>query len=494
MCRRDLKLSCFIVNMTDTNIDNYSVEDILGIFNLTEPTPFNVKDKGNALIAKMKTDGKPDLEKFFTLARDKVLDYLKSNNVQANQTANEAAEGMEELWANGSVPENIVKNPINYFSDASRMVAENQNLSVAESNVPPLISTSIIIIDSQYRTNILPYSSNPNSNSFNTNFTFNLSNPITRAVSLTLYSYQIPTSFYAFNSQSGNTFFMYNGFIIQIPNGNYTPQQIVTAINAKAALQTATSGLVTAYNASSNLISFKNNDLLSGPITVVFFIQANVINSNTCGVVDLGSFQTLGINTTLGWLLGFRTTPDITTGDVNVIINPGETIFTTAPPSLNGSAYFFLSIEDYSNQRLTSGLYNITNTKTYATISVPDYYNTIQVACKLREGSLTQAQLYAINAVTASSNVNNNSTGFINKISGPTSGSTFATIPLIGIDAIRPNPYVKFGADVTIFKRKYAAPTTIERLTVTLTDDKGNLVNLFDNDWSFSLLVEEKLN
>ena len=41
--------------MTDTNIDNYTVDDILSILNLTEPTPFNVKDKANDLIAKMKT-------------------------------------------------------------------------------------------------------------------------------------------------------------------------------------------------------------------------------------------------------------------------------------------------------------------------------------------------------------------------------------------------------------------------------------------------------
>jgi hypothetical protein len=29
---------------------------------------------------------------------------------------------------------------------------------------------------------------------------------------------------------------------------------------------------------------------------------------------------------------------------------------------------------------------------------------------------------------------------------------------------------------------------------VRLSDDKGNLVNLFDSNWSFSLIVEERLN
>jgi hypothetical protein len=79
-------------------------------------------------------------------------------------------------------------------------------------------------------------------------------------------------------------------------------------------------------------------------------------------------------------------------------------------------------------------------------------------------------------------------------LSGPTSGSAFAIIPLTGITALRPEPYIKFGSDLSIFKRDYGSPRILDRFTVRLTDDKGNLVNLNDNDWSFSLIVEEKLN
>ena len=479
--------------MTNINIDNYTIEEILQIFNITDPTFFNVKDTANSLIAKMKTEGKTDLENFFTQARDKVLDYLNSTRMDKQEIINDLTEGMDEIWKDGEVKDEGV-NPTTYFSDASRMVAQKHELASNELNVPPIISKHIIMIDSQYRTNILPYSDNPTSNSFNTSFTFNLSNPISKVISLTLYSYQIPTTWYAFNGNSGNTFFMYNGFIIEIPDGNYTPSQLVTQINTQAALQSATSGLTVSYSATTQRITFTNNDLLSGPITVVFFIQANVVNYNTCGSLSLSQFQTLGINSTLGWLLGFRTTPNSVTGDVDITINPGQSIVSDVPPSVNGSSYFYLSIEDYSNQRLTNGLYNITNTKSYSTISIPDYYKTINVACRLREGSLTQAQLYAINAVSNASNVNNNVAGYNNKLAGPTSGSTFAVIPLNDINNIRPNPYIKFGTDLAIYKRKYIAPTSLERLTVSLTDDKGNLVDLFDNDWSFSLLVEEKLN
>lgn len=482
--------------MSNISIDKFSVNDILAILNLTEPTPFTVKDRANGFIAKMKNEGKKDLEIFFTQARDKVLEYLANDTAEQAAILNDITENLDEIWKDSELKDGNAANPTYYFTDPARMVIQNQQIAASANSAPPIISTSIIVVDSRYRTNILPYSSNPTANSFNTNFTFNLSNPISKAVAITLYSYQIPTSWYAFNSQSGNTFFMYNGFILQIPNGNYTPANLAQAINTQAALNLATGGLVVSYNSTNNLISFTNNDMLSGPITIVFYLQANVVNKNSCGVVNLTAFQTLGINTTLGWLLGYRTTPDPVTGDVNLIINSGQTIVADVAPNTYGSAYFYLSIEDYSNQRLTSGLYNITNTRSYVSMSIPDYYNTTAVACKLREGSLTQAQLYAINAVTAGSAANNNVTGYTNSLAGPTSGTTFAVIPLAPdvINTIRPYPYVKFGADVAMYKRNYASPTTIERLTVTLTDDKGNLVNLYDNDWSFSLLIDEKLN
>ena len=203
----------------------------------------------------------------------------------------------------------------------------------------------------------------------------------------------------------------------------------------------------------------------------------------------------MGINTTLGWYLGFHYDKDNVTGNISIQIKPGaeNAIIGNSPIDVYGPKYFILSLEDY-NPRLSAGLYSITNTKGSAAVTITDFYKTIHVDCKTREGSLTRAQQYTINAVKESSTVNNNVAGFSNKLSGPISGSAFAIIPLIGISSLRPEPYVKFGTDLSIFKREYVSPTILERFTVRLTDDKGNLVNLNDNDWSFSLIVEEQLN
>ena len=475
----------------DMDIDKYSINDILSFLNIVDPTVFNVTDAANSLIAKMKAEGNPDLADFFGEARDKVLMYLQE--LGKEPVDNEKTESMNTPWAASSF-EDTSLDPTLYFDSPPHVVAENREADKKQTS-EPVIATYIVNIDSQYRTNILPYSNTPLSNAYNTSFTFNLSAPIEKAVSLTLYSYQIPTTWYGFSAQLGNSFFMYNGVIITIPDANYSPQSIVDTINALAQLNMATTSLVLAYNAQTNRISFTNTDTL--PVSVIFFIQDNIVNFANCGNYIISSFQTFGVNTTLGWLLGFRTPQNTTTGDVNLELPPNTTVMADVAPDTYGPKYFNLSIEDYKNQRLTRGLYNITNTKTYATMSIPDYYKTIQVACKLREGSLTQAQQYSINAVSQSTTNNltsSTNSGFNNRLPAPNIGAAFATIPLVDIPNIRPYPYVRLGTDLAIYKRRYIMPTNLERFTVTLTDDKGNLVNLYDNEWSFTLIIEERLN
>jgi hypothetical protein len=282
--------------------------------------------------------------------------------------------------------------------------------------------------------------------------------------------------------------------MINIPDGNYNPTTLVTAIMAAAALNIATNGLIVTYNSATNRIAFENSNPLLDTVSVIFFIQSNTVNFTSCSSFVLSNFQTLSINTTLGWLLGFRPPINNITGDVEILLPPNKVVPADAAPDTYGPKYFTLSIEDYRNTRLSGGLYSITNTKQYSSLSVQDYFNTIDVDCKLREGALTQAQLYTINAVILNNNKINKTrnTAGNNSLVGPTGNSVFAVIPLAGIN--RPEPYIKFGVDLTVNVRNYNKPTNIERLRVSLSDDKGNLVNLYDNDWSFTLIIDERLN
>jgi len=494
----------------DIDISHYSINDILKIFNLDDDsTEFQIKDVANALIAKMISEKKPELSIFFEQMRDKLIEYINKPEIKDRDTRlipdeiiEEEKNQIDNLWNMNSVKENNNNTNIEdddtnvrFFTDKSHVIIER----VGETKLirkEAVIAKHLVTVDSQFRTNILPYIDNPLSNSYSTNFTFFLSNPINRAVTLELYSYQIPTTWYSFSARAGNTFFSYNGVMMIIPDGNYTPASIVDTLNNVAAKNIATSGMLMSYDTSTKRISITNNNTLSDSIEVIFYIKDNTINYNNCGVFILSNFQTYGVNTTLGYLLGFHNKPD-ENGDIKLTIIPGESNKVTASttPDTYGPKYFVLSIEEFSNKRLTSGLYNIKETKKTSSLSVTDYFKTINVECKLRSGALTQSQLYAIDAITDNNTPSINTGNNENRLSGPTNGSAFAIIPLDNTRAIpHGDPYTKFGADLNMINRNYLSPTRLERLNVRLLDDKGNLVNLYDSNWSFSLIIHERLN
>ena len=112
---------------TNTNIDDYSVEDLLSIFNLTEPTPFNVTDVANSLIARMHNEGKPELVGFFEKARDKVLAQLASDVIKQQTVRNETTESLNKIWMDSGLTSNGAA-PIKFYGDASHVVAENKQL------------------------------------------------------------------------------------------------------------------------------------------------------------------------------------------------------------------------------------------------------------------------------------------------------------------------------------------------------------------------------
>lgn len=109
-------------------------------------------------------------------------------------------------------------------------------LDYAKDKLNPLLQQTIkrvISIDSQYR---------DNKTTFSTDFTFNLSDPLKDVVSLKLYSIQIPYTWYTINNNFGSNFFYIKGtspgiddgtydYQIDISAGNYSPANLVTAIN-----------------------------------------------------------------------------------------------------------------------------------------------------------------------------------------------------------------------------------------------------------------------
>ena len=113
---------------------------------------------------------------------------------------------------------------------------KTSQLEYSKDYLNPLLKQTvkrIISIDSQYR---------DNKSSLSTNFTFNLSEPLKDVVSLSLYSIQIPYTWYTINNNFGGNFFYLKGnspgiangdfdYKINIPSGNYGPNDLASSVN-----------------------------------------------------------------------------------------------------------------------------------------------------------------------------------------------------------------------------------------------------------------------
>lgn len=176
-----------------------------------------------------------------------------------------------------------------------------------------------------------------------------------------------------------------------------------------------------------------------------------------------------------------------------------------------GPQYFLLIIDDFNHSRVNSGVVGIGEVTTslatpaYFNADLPDATKCIPDTSDVRNGvkrqklvvptvprTLTFSQIYAFNQITA----NRGGSGpNKNREMGPKTSDVFAVIPLrTGAGAAGLSigqHYIDSGPTLLSNQRAYFGPVVINKLRVTLRDDKGHIVNLHGNDWSFSLVTEE---
>ena len=221
----------------------------------------------------------------------------------------------------------------------------------------------------------------------------------------------------------------------------------------------------------------------SGLTGTTFAQQTNIISLGGGGSDDIKSYTSdmsnSFINQNLFWNLGFRKTLS-EHGDINF----KDDSIGDVPADLYGPRYFVLNLDDYNQNSQSKGM-----------LSVTDQYNTINsIQSKRADGRsetiLTKAQLYS--QTSKLEHIQNKYSNLRNN-AGSKMNNAFALIPLRDVISLRAKgePLVEFGRILEENVRTYSGPVDIERLKIQLLDDKGNLVNLHDNDWSFSLVVEQ---
>ena len=372
-------------------------------------------------------------------------------------------------------------------------------------------------------------------------YTFTLSETLTSVLSLTLYSLEIPYTWYTFTFEKGMTGLKLSTLTStgdayptagsdsgrSIPEGNYTGAGLLKAVEDEI------NNFITEMQAA-----VAGEDLGTGPW---FEIRQNALTGKTeiralpcIGPTTTGctdgfypyliqitwfdvSFETTTLdhatlNSNLGWALGFRTPRTtlfpVTSATTDLLACPAS----TAVLSTIGTKYIVIKLNDYKTNRLNKGLVGIDaseNTK----ISLPPYVNadtqrsrfTINSDTIAVVGSaprlLTAKQLYTVNAISQ----RNALSAVRLRGSSPDDTDIFAKLPMknnipwntydsgTGTEVIDGAPgtlIVDFSGPLQNNIREYFGPVDITSMKVTLYDDKGKLLGLNGHDWSFTLIAK----
>jgi hypothetical protein len=156
--------------------------------------------------------------------------------------------------------------------------------------------------------------------------------------------------------------------------------------------------------------------------------------------------------------------------------------------------YFLIVLDDYTQNHLNDGL--VTTAQPESTINPSSglktvcdpvtHMPTVSSAGDPNFTPMTAKQLYAAQQKLVSSQIVNKTFS-----SGPFVKDVFGIIPMKLTGLQNAQVYVEFGGTLQNQDRVYFGPVNISRMSIQLLSDRGNLVDLNNTNWSFSLMAEQ---
>ena len=410
------------------NADNYTITELLAILGLDEPDSTEIMNTTNSNIQRFSSQ--PQLVNFFKSIQTKLLTYMNElENTEKDavqEDKNTDRKQKIDVYDNEHVPMKREQLGVN----------NTYNVPVVQDTLNPNlknITRRFINLDSQFR------QASGGSESMSTDYTMDLSDPLTDVLSLCLYTIQIPYTWYTIDYVYGNTCFWVtnkgNTFKIILEPGNYTPSEFCTAINV--AFTTSVNFLpwttgftyegvldpppdIARFNSNNGKITlyldkWKDPD---GKLIITitqysetfdsdehaYFTFFDLTGTKSCyesgtHICSAASTQGHTFNGTLGWLMGFRLPlQPIFSGDSGV--SGGNT--PSGVLNLYGTKYFIIVLDDYNQNHINNGL--ITITELSKRLPIPSYYNTSQNrVCANNESTL---DINAIGNLSNTSGVN----------------------------------------------------------------------------------------
>ena len=285
---------------------------------------------------------------------------------------------------------------------------------------------------------------------------------------------------------------------------NYSRDVLIRKINSllSTTIAAGTSLYITTTSTASYVSLRPNINLIytSNSYNLVFY---DTISFVKC-YVGAKSIRNTTWDTTVGWILGFRANSEYDLSQYPLsatgILVIGDTGVCT-----NLFNYFLLCIDDYTQNHVNDGLVTITSNDT--NIPLPSYADRANFTCNpvtndlnynniaTDYAKLTQNQIYSLTqlANNQTSNSSNLSRGINTKSfgNGPYVQDVFGLIPVKTSGLPPGGTYVEFGGTLQNQDRIYFGPVNIHRMSIKLVTDRGDIVDLNDVNWSFSLICEQ---
>lgn len=442
----------------DLNVENYTITELFEV---------------------LEADITDDKEYVLKLADVYINKFTQENNHLFVDFFSKVKSKLEEYFSNEEEEDNILITDDErraFYDNVNLLVLNNDNekkeenyFKTKEYTNPNLKKTTsrMLVIDSQFRQVI-----NDENPSSSTDFTMDLSEPLNDLVTMKLFSVQIPYTWYTIDEKIGTNLFYIDEDKYIIEPGNYTPQQLVDEINITI------NGENFSYDNSNNYIKFYYREQ-NGKIS----IESTYNELKKIVFYNFTDFLYSKINNNLGHIMGFQ--------KMEYIIDEENKIRAEGIVDLYGPKYLLIVIDDYNQNHVNSGLINIYDNPNIS-LKLPSYFDTsIPTNCNNNNveylpqepRQLTQKQLYSLNQIQE------NKDNFSNyRQNAPVTTDVFAFMPIK--HSTTGLPFVEFGGSLQSNVRNYFGPVNINRLRIRLMDDKGNIVNLNNANWSFGIVCE----
>jgi hypothetical protein len=277
----------------DLSIENYSINELLNIYNINENEISKYNNNYNILYNLLENKLNNKIENLKLINNSSLTENAIDNKTHLIDFFYKAFIKINNYYKN--INNNDLITQDNHFLINKK---ENNKQEIYDSKyksglINPLTIKSlkkIININTRFRENY--------NNSLSTNFTIDLPYSLKNVLNMRLLNYELPKTVYTISSKLGSNAFFINDILICLRDGGYDAQSIIEEINNRLN-EASITNIIVNYCTTSGKITFESTNNTN------FTLKFDFIEENTDLITRLAS----NINKdqlTLGWLLGFR--------------------------------------------------------------------------------------------------------------------------------------------------------------------------------------------